>query len=120
MANDLSASQYIDAILEAGISAFSKLTIAWIKTAVPFFNLPIISQLTDMVVNKIFEIGLKYTEMGAYFLLVDLTVSKQSKDFEAATIANYKIRQTGTTEEKQNAEQDLIDKARIFIKFHSV
>lgn len=113
----MNKEEYKDAILSAGITVFSKLTVAWLKTTFPFFNFPVISQLTDLFVQKVYEIGFKFTEMGVYFLRVDLGVSKQSREFEQSALHNYEIKKIGTKEEIRDAEKNLIDKARIFIKF---
>jgi hypothetical protein len=107
----------IDMIKSVVFTMSTKSISAFIKAQIPFFNLPIISNILDMVIKQIMGIAIDKTELGAFFLYINFHVNAQGKDFLDAARKNAIIQQSGTPEEKANAEKNLINSARAFIKF---
>lgn len=76
----------------------------------------IFSPLLGFVVSKVLEIAIRETEIGMFFLYIDLRTSMQGRDFEKAARANLEKQKTGSPEEKAKAEKELIDAFKAFVK----
>jgi hypothetical protein len=64
--------------------------------------------LTSLVVEKIITIVVNYTDLGLYFIHIDLKTAAQARDFEEAA----KLNKESPSEENR---QKLIDAARKLI-----
>jgi hypothetical protein len=84
---------------------------------IPFLALPIINPIVGFIVGYVLQIAIKQTEMGAFFLYIDTRTNKQGVAFMESAIKNRIAQQSGTAEEKINAEKNLIDSFRSFVKF---
>lgn len=80
----------------------------YLTAQIPFFSLPIVRYFTKIIVENIISIVVNYTELGVYFIHIDLKTAAQAKDFEQAAKLN---------KEAPSAEsrQKLIDAARKLI-----
>ena len=111
----------VDEIVKAFKSAFVRINTDLIMVAliaeVPFFGLPIISNITRLIVSQILQYGVNKGELGVYFLYVNSYTKDQANKFELAAI-NNKIAQEGDNDAfKKQAEDELIECARKLIKF---
>jgi hypothetical protein len=75
--------------------------------------------ITAYVVAEVLEAGIEKGETGVFFIYVDFRVRGQEKDFVEASIAYYRIRSTGSQEEKNAAEERLITAFDDFVKLTS-
>ncbi len=94
------------------------LIMAALITKFPFFGLPVISSITRMLVSRVLQYGADEGELGAYFLYVNAYTKEQVKDFEKAAIKNQAAQESGNDELKKQTEKELIDAARILIKYN--
>ena len=113
----MNRQQYVDMIKSVVLRLTLNSTLLILKTELPFLNAPIIRQITEFFVEYVLKIMINKTEMAAFFMYIDLRVSAQGREFEAAALNNFKVQQNGTPEEKANAEKILIDSFRALIKF---
>ena len=86
------------------------------KLTTGFFG-ALLNPLFGLIVGKALEIAIRETEMGAFFLFIDLRTSAQGREFEKQALANFEKQKHGTPEEKEAAELALIDAFRKFVKF---
>jgi hypothetical protein len=77
--------------------------------------------LTGWVVGLVLDLAIKETELGAFFLFIDLRTSAQGRAFEGAALHNASVRAsaTSTPEEKLQAEADVISTFRSLAKLTS-
>ena len=94
-----------------------RLVFDFIVSKVPFLGNFIFGPILGAVIGKILEIAIKYTEMGAFFLYIDLRTSAQGRAFEKAAFANVNAQKSNDAKVRANAEKELIDSFRAFIKF---
>ncbi|MGZ3744421.1 MAG: hypothetical protein ACXVB1_00025 [Pseudobdellovibrionaceae bacterium] len=106
---------YVAALKTAAISIGKKAVMGSLISACPVLAAPFLYPLVDFIVGKILTIAIDQTEMGAFFLYIDLRVASQSKDFELAAYKNHEAQKNGTEEEKKKAEADLIKKFNAFV-----
>ena len=88
-------------------------------SAIPFFKIPVIGYISEFIIRKAVSILVNLAEMQMFFMYIDMRTADQAKDFELAAINNRKAQESGTEEEKQIAEQNLINSFRIFAKLSS-
>lgn len=113
----MTRDQYVEILKSAALSAGKKMVMSYLVTRVPFFALPIVNPILGFVVGSILEIAIRETEMGAFFLYIDLRTSAQGRAFEKAALKNYEVQKNGTPQEKADAEKELIDSFRTLVKF---
>lgn len=113
--------EYVELIKSVALSTAKKATIELILKKLPvslttglagFFVNPLISWL----VGEALEVAIRQTELGAFFLYIDLRTSIQGRDFEKAVRKNIETIKNGTPEQKAASEKELIDRARAFFK----
>lgn len=68
------------------------------------------------VVGLALEIAIEKTELGMFFLYIDLRTSAQGRDFEKAARANLDLQKTGSPEQREAAEKELIRAFKAFVK----
>lgn len=76
----------------------------------------ILNPIYGFIVGTVLEIAIRETEIGAFFLYIDLRTSAQGRDFEKAARENLLKQKAGTPEEKAKAEKELIDAFKAFVK----
>lgn len=72
--------------------------------------------ILGFVVGKVLEIAIRETEIGLFFLYIDLRTSTQGRDFEKYMRLNLDAQKNGTPEQKAKAEKELKDAFRAFAK----
>jgi hypothetical protein len=106
-------------VVDVLVAQFSKWAMK--KGLATLFNIlmPIANPILGFLVGYVLTIAIKYSEFGAFFLYIDLRSNQQGRDFEAAALKNLAAQKSGTEEDRKNAEKELINSFRTFIKFTS-
>ncbi len=107
--------------LSMGKQAVLKLLIPQLpKWLVSGFVGSIITPIIGFIVGKALEIAIRETEMGMFFLYIDLRTSAQGRAFAEAAQKNFESRKNNASpEEIAKAEKELTDAFRSFVKFTS-
>lgn len=109
-----SRDAYVAAIKTAYVSISTRLTLAWVASFAPWAATGAAGYIVEQAARSLHEFMAKRSEMSAFFLYIDTRVGKQSEDFENAAFENHAIQQTGTAEEKKNAEEKLWNSFKSF------
>lgn len=112
----MSHEQYVDTIKQAALSMGRKLVFEYIKSKIPFLGNFFFGPIVGFFVGKVLEIAFMKTELGLFFLYIDMRTNEQAKVFESAAIKNQNVK---TESEKKNAEIDLINSFRAFVKLRN-
>ena len=116
----MSPQKLTESFLSGLAKLFAKELGDFLATQSSFFALPIVNQITIIILERVFSLGLKYTSLAAYFGKVDLSVGKQAEEFKKAAEANQQAQLSANKKEQEKAEQDLINSARDLIKFGKI
>lgn len=108
----MTTQELVDQFKSTLISIGTKGVMTYLQAQIPFFNLPIVKFFTEMVVNKIVSIIVNYTELGIYFIHIDLKTAAQSQEFQEAAKINKEL-------PSEESKQKLIEAARKLISFKS-
>jgi len=108
-----------DSLKSAALAIGEKAVVAALLAEFPFLANPICEELLKLLVDKILETAINATEMGAFFLYIDVRTSQQGRAFADAAIKNHVAQMSGTDEEKANAEAELKNKFDNFVRFSS-
>lgn len=76
----------------------------------------LLNPLLGFLVGKALEIAIRETEIGAFFLYIDLRTSAQGKAFEAQMRANLEAQKSGDPAKIAQAEKELINAFKAFVK----
>lgn len=76
----------------------------------------LLNPILGFIVGEVLSIAIRETEIGLFFLYIDLRTSAQGRDFEKTMQANMDAQRSGTPEQKAKAEKDLKDAFRAFAK----
>lgn len=79
----------------------------------------ILNPILGFVVGKVLEIAIRETEIGLFFLYIDLRTSTQGRNFEKYMRANLDAQRNGTPDQKAKAEKELKDAFKAFVKLTS-
>jgi hypothetical protein len=109
--------EYVEMIKSAALTAGKKAVMQKLVAKIPFLSVPLINPIIGYIAGLVLETAIRETEMGLFFLYVDLRLNAQAKDFEAAALKNMKAQMSGSDDEKKIAEKELIDSFRAFVKF---
>lgn len=112
----MSQIEYANNLKQAAISMGRKLVLEYIKSKIPFLGNIFFGPIVGFFIGKVLEIAFEKTELGLFFLFIDMRVGEQAKQFQAAVDKNSKAQ---TESEKKNAEIDLINSFRAFVKLHN-
>lgn len=111
--------EYIAVLKDAVLTAGKRWVMEWIVSKIPFFGMSVPHAVVGWVVGKVLWIAIIKTELGAFFLFIDLRTSKQGREFYAMAVKNRDVQQNGSKEQKRETELQLINRARNLIKFAS-
>ena len=109
--------EYVKTLKSTFINLGKKAAVAKITKAIPFLALGPMSALTSMAVEAILTIVVNETETGLFFIYTDMRVNSQGRDFSKAALHNFKMQQSGTKEQKDEAEKALITAFNKLVKF---
>ena len=99
------------------VSIGSKAALSYLATIAPWlFSNFITKKITEYFVNNVVEGIVRNSEMGVFFLFIDWRGVKGSDDFHKAVDENQLALKSGDEKRIKNAEQNLINVARPFIK----
>lgn len=113
----MNRDEYVETIKATALQMGSKLVMSWLVARAPFLALRVVNPVVGYVVSKILEIAIRETEFGAFYLYIDFRTSKQGRDFFESALKNQEIQNSGTPEEKANAEANLMARFRAFVRF---
>lgn len=112
----MTRDEYVDLLKSTALDLGTRLVIEYIVTRAPFFKLPFFNFFLSHIVQEILRIAIKQTELGAFFMYIDLRTHKQGVVYEAAALKNKLAQESGTDEEKRLAEENLINSFRMLAK----
>lgn len=110
--------EYIEAVKSSFVAIAKRTVLSALVSAAPFMAWGPLPYLSGLFVEWVLVKAANGAETGIFFMFVDFRVAVQHKDFEAAAIKNYRIQQTGTKEEKDAAEKELVAAVDAFVKFN--
>jgi hypothetical protein len=113
----MNRDDYVDLIKSTALDLGSKFVMQYLVAKLPFLALPVINPIAGFLVGYVLKIAIRETEMGAFFLYIDTRTNKQGIAFVEAAQRNKAMQAAGTPEERANAEKDLIDSFRAFVRF---
>jgi hypothetical protein len=79
----------------------------------------LLNPIFGFIVGTVLEIAIRETEIGLFFLYIDLRVNAQGKEFEATMRANLEAQKGGDPAKIAKAEKELIVAFKNFAKFTS-
>lgn len=112
-----SRDQYVEAIKSAAITAGKKFVMEYLVKEFAFVSWRLVNPIVSYLVGVVLEVAIKKTELGLFFIYVDVRTSMQGRAFEKAALANWRAQTSGTEEDKKHAEEILIRDFRTFVKF---
>jgi len=108
--------EYAELIKSAALSAGKTLVMQVLVQRLPFLASAFFNPVAAWLVGKILTIAIKETEFGLFFLYIDLRTNAQGRAFQEAVLHNATAQKTGTPQEKADAEAQLIDSFRRFVR----
>lgn len=115
----MTRDEYVESLKDSALTLATKLVMENLVARVSLLGMPFFNPITQLIVGGILKIAIRETEFGLFFLYVDVRVNIQASDFVRAALENSKAQNGGTYEQKQIAEQNLINSFRAFAKFTS-
>lgn len=94
----------------------SAAVLTYLISIAPWVKLPVINAAFKWLISYILNVAIDKTEMGAFFLFIDIRTNEQGKAFAAAAMANREAQRSGTPEQKKQAEDALINSFRALIR----
>ena len=88
----MTRDEYVQLMKNAALDIGKRAVMKQLAAQIPFFAAGIPAKLAAIIVGKILEIAILETEMGAFFLYVDMRVDKQGSEFSDAAMAWFKLR----------------------------
>ncbi len=118
----MNRDEYVAILKEAALTAAKKSVMKLLLAELPKglvtgFIGSIVAPILGVIVGKALELAIEKTELGLFFLYIDLRTSAQGREFERMAKANFDAQKSGSEQEKANAEQALIDSFRRLAKF---
>lgn len=108
--------EYVKVIKATIVEAVTKSTMTALVAILPWLSWSIVYKLAYLIVGKIISIAVYETEMAIFLQYTDLRVGRQGKDFVNAALKNAEMQKSGTPEQKAQAQAELIDRLREFVK----
>jgi hypothetical protein len=112
--------EYIEAAKAAFLNLAVRGAVLALTAEFPFLAIPWVKGLFERLVRKIIKAGIEKGETGIFFVYVDFRVDRQASAFVEAALNNYRVQQTGTDQEKHEAEERLIAAFDDFVKLNRV
>lgn len=112
----MTRDEYVESLKSSFVTLGTNAAFVALAAQVPFLNFPVVNIITKMIIGRILRAVATETETAAFFMYIDMRVNAQAKDFELAALTNRKAQESGSAEEKANAEKELIQKFRDFVR----
>lgn len=114
-----SRKEYVEAVKTAFVTIGKKAVMGALTSALPLVMawgpIPYLAgRAVEWVLVKAATAG----DTGIFFIFVDFRVAVQHEDFEHIAIKNYRIQQSGTKEEKDAVEKELVLAVDNFVKLN--
>lgn len=114
--------EYVALLKSAALTAAKKSVMKFLAAELPSVLTTgligsILTPVLGFIAGKVLEIAIEKTELGLFFLYIDLRTSAQGREFEKAMKRNLEAQKGGNQEEMKNAEAQLIDSFRKLAKF---
>lgn len=113
----MSNQEYVETIKQAALSMGKRLVFDFIISKIPLLGNFFFGPIVSWVVGKVLQIAITQTEMGLFFLYIDMRTSAQGRAFQQAALANAAAQKSTDPKVRQDAEKILIDSFRAFVKF---
>lgn len=107
---------YVDSVKSYFVKTATKKALAYIVGKAAFLAWGPLGYLTKLVVEKVMLAIVDEGELLIFFKFIDFRTSKQGREFHDALVKNQETQKNGTSEEKQNAENNLKDTFRELVK----
>lgn len=105
--------QYVEFVKDSALDLGKRAVMKYLAARVPFLAGGFPGWVAGLIVGKILTVAIKETEMGIFFLYIDMRVDQQASEFDAAAIAYH----NAPPEEKHKYEKAYLD---AFYKFASL
>lgn len=114
----MNTDELIEVFKKSVVEIGSRGVMAYLVAQAPVLGLPVIRTIVSAMVSRIIDILVTNTELAIYFVYTDQRTAKQAKEYEEAAVRRAVIMQSqlSTEEEKKNAEEELINRARELIR----
>lgn len=109
----------LTAVAEVLIKMGTEGVMTYLSVQFPFLNAPVLKQIVRYFVNKIIDVAITRTEMGAYFGVVDLKTGHEGKEFDHAGLALQQAQEKGDPNEIARLEQEKMDAFRKLVRIRS-
>ncbi len=113
----MTRDEYVELIKSTALDLGQRFVMSYLVAKLPFLAWPIVNPIASFIVGYVLKIAIRETEFGLFYLYIDTRTNKQGVAFMEAAIRNRKAQESGTPEEKEKAEKELIDAFRAFVKF---
>jgi hypothetical protein len=80
-----------------------------IISKIPLMGVGIFNPILSFFVGKVVKLLIEQTELGLYFMKVDIVTHKEAADFNSAVDKLEGVKENGNSEEISKAEQEAID-----------
>ena len=114
----MTRDDYVDLIKAAFKDLGYRVVMKRLVAEVPFFGWGLVNPIIGHLVSYILEYLISSAEMFFFFKYTDLRVSRQGKEFLEAALRHQEAK-TKSKEERERAEKDFINAARVFIDLRS-
>lgn len=101
-------SEYVEVVKTLMITSLKNSLISIVIDALPFLATGPLNAVLIKLATVIAEKMADKIEMAVFFQYVDFRTDQQAQDFELAMVYNHHIQQSGTEEEKKDAEAKLM------------
>ena len=108
-ATENGAAAAVNRILRGAVDLGTRAASVAAKTAVPVLRLPILSQLTDLVVDRVGDFIYKFFAEHATFIVIDLQTIKEKNDYLASVDRLKAAQATGDTHAIDEARKKFKD-----------
>lgn len=111
----MTREEYLNSIKSAVLELGKKEVMTFLMTQAPkFFGNFLVNPIVGLIINWVLTILIEKTEIAVFFLYTDIRTNKQASEFVDAAYANHQAQLNGTPEEKLNAENNLMEKFKLF------
>lgn len=112
----MTRQETVDALKRAAKSIGTTSVMSYLTTVAPWVQFPVLRTIVSSIVGYVLGVAIDKTELGAFFLYIDVRTSLQGRDFADKALKNREAQRNGTPEEKLRAEKELIDSFRALVR----
>lgn len=101
----MTRDEYVQLMKDAALDIGKRAVMKRLVSLMPIFGSGFPAYLAGLIVGAVLQSAIKETEMGAFFLYIDMRVDKQGADFSDAAHAWF----NATPEEKSKYEKAYLE-----------